>query len=234
MLNRYTKNNFLIAALIVLLVLSLVGNGFVFWLVDKEFHTKVVYRNVPTSVGLTTYQQHCVDTQKDCRKGLTQLINDHRALRGHRPLTLNLRQSTGTDNCAGSMGHSKAMRSAGYIFHSGPKYPHESFAANICDSPFTALKPDKYKPMVRQGVMLIPAARASHAVIPGISTAGENVGAAGGSKWDAMVTIDKMMMDEEPYNGGHFANLMSDTFSQIGIDVRCADGTCYLTEDFTD
>jgi uncharacterized protein YkwD len=43
------------------------------------------------------------------------------------------------------------------------------------------------------------------------------------------------MFNEKPPNDGHRQNLLSKTFTHIGIDVvRDSHGTVWLTQDFTD
>jgi uncharacterized protein YkwD len=72
------------------------------------------------------------------------------------------------------------------------------------------------------------------------SAAGENIGESGpNSNTTAAITkaalgLDKAMFDEKPPNDGHRRNLLSKSFTHIGIDVvRDGHGTVWLTEDFT-
>lgn len=71
------------------------------------------------------------------------------------------------------------------------------------------------------------------------STVGENVGMGGPVK-DAVEPISKMalnltqgMLDEKPPNDGHRKNILSKSFTRIGIVVvRDAKGTVWVTHDF--
>jgi uncharacterized protein YkwD len=71
-------------------------------------------------------------------------------------------------------------------------------------------------------------------------SAGENCGVGGGvANTVAAITksakgLDKAMFDEKPPGDGHRRNLLSKSFTHIGIDVvRDAKGNVWLTQDFT-
>jgi uncharacterized protein YkwD len=73
------------------------------------------------------------------------------------------------------------------------------------------------------------------------STAGENIGDSGKyPNTTAAITesakgLNTAMFNEKPPNDGHRRNLLSKSFTHIGIDViRDSHGTVWLTEDFTD
>lgn len=63
------------------------------------------------------------------------------------------------------------------------------------------------------------------------SAAGENVGGASGSESAAIQTLHQDMMNEGP-SGGHYQNIMSTTFTTVGIGLYYTGGTLWLTEDF--
>jgi uncharacterized protein YkwD len=63
------------------------------------------------------------------------------------------------------------------------------------------------------------------------SAAGENVGMATGDESGAIQTIHQQMMNEGP-SGGHYQNIMSTTFTTIGIGLYYVNGALWLTEDF--
>ena len=63
------------------------------------------------------------------------------------------------------------------------------------------------------------------------SAAGENVGEASGSESVAIQTLHRLMMSEGP-GGGHYQNIMSTTFTTVGIGLYYTGGTLWLTEDF--
>lgn len=63
------------------------------------------------------------------------------------------------------------------------------------------------------------------------SAAGENVGEASGSESTAIQVLHQQMMSEGP-SGGHYQNIMSTTFTTIGIGLYYSGGTLWLTEDF--
>ena len=63
------------------------------------------------------------------------------------------------------------------------------------------------------------------------SAAGENVGEASGSESAAIQTLHQDMMNEGP-SGGHYRNIMSTTFTTVGIGLYYTGGTLWLTEDF--
>jgi uncharacterized protein YkwD len=63
------------------------------------------------------------------------------------------------------------------------------------------------------------------------SAAGENVGEEGGSESTAIETLHQLMMNEGP-GGGHYQNIMSTTFTTVGIGLYYTGGTLWLTEDF--
>jgi uncharacterized protein YkwD len=75
-------------------------------------------------------------------------------------------------------------------------------------------------------------------------TAGENVGVSGGDAQTAIRGIDHSMMSEGPCphatcsaqefeRHGHYLNLMSRTFTRVGIGVYLSGGLTWITEDFT-
>lgn len=71
------------------------------------------------------------------------------------------------------------------------------------------------------------------------TSAGENIG-EGGPVADTSTAITQMavtltqdMLNEKPPNDGHRLNLLSSTFTHIGIAIYCApDGTVWMTQDF--
>jgi uncharacterized protein YkwD len=63
------------------------------------------------------------------------------------------------------------------------------------------------------------------------SAAGENVGEAGGNESAAIQTLHQLMMSEGP-GGGHYQNIMSTTFTTVGLGLYYTGGTLWLTEDF--
>jgi uncharacterized protein YkwD len=63
------------------------------------------------------------------------------------------------------------------------------------------------------------------------SAAGENVGEASGSESAALELLHRLMMNEGP-SGGHYRNIMSTTFTTVGIGLYYKGGTLWLTEDF--
>jgi uncharacterized protein YkwD len=72
------------------------------------------------------------------------------------------------------------------------------------------------------------------------TSAGENVGESGpNANTAAAITaaakgLNTAMYNEKPPNDGHRRNLLSSTFTHIGIDViRDGTGTVWITEDFT-
>ena len=72
------------------------------------------------------------------------------------------------------------------------------------------------------------------------TAAGENIGESGPNAntttaiTNAAKGLDQAMFNEKPPNDGHRRNLLSKTFTHIGIDVvRDSKGTVWLTEDFT-
>ena len=72
------------------------------------------------------------------------------------------------------------------------------------------------------------------------TAAGENIG-EGGPVSDTSAAIAQMavgltqsMLDEKPPNDGHRQNILSSTFTHIGIAVyRDSSGTVWLTQDFS-
>jgi uncharacterized protein YkwD len=72
------------------------------------------------------------------------------------------------------------------------------------------------------------------------TAAGENIG-EGGPVADASAVIAQMavgltqsMLDEKPPDDGHRQNILSSTFTHIGISVyRDGSGTVWLTQDFS-
>lgn len=72
------------------------------------------------------------------------------------------------------------------------------------------------------------------------TTLGENIGESGpNANTTAAITkaamgLDKAMFDEKPPDDGHRRNLLSKSFTHIGIDViRDSKGTVWLTQDFS-
>lgn len=72
------------------------------------------------------------------------------------------------------------------------------------------------------------------------SSAGENIGQASGigsstqEIASAAVGLTHSMLGEQPPDDGHRQNILSTSFSHIGIAVhRDADGTVWLTQDFS-
>ena len=63
------------------------------------------------------------------------------------------------------------------------------------------------------------------------SAAGENVGEASGSESAALELLHRLMMNEGP-SGGHYRNIMSSTFTTVGIGLYYTGGILWLTEDF--
>jgi uncharacterized protein YkwD len=63
------------------------------------------------------------------------------------------------------------------------------------------------------------------------SAAGENVGEASGSESAAIQILHQLMMNEGP-SGGHYRNIMSTTFTTVGIGLYYTGSTLWLTEDF--
>lgn len=63
------------------------------------------------------------------------------------------------------------------------------------------------------------------------SAAGENVGEASGAESTAIQALHQQMMSEGP-SGGHYHNIMSTTFTTIGIGLYYTGGILWLTEDF--
>jgi uncharacterized protein YkwD len=72
------------------------------------------------------------------------------------------------------------------------------------------------------------------------TAAGENIG-EGGPVADASAAITQMavtltqdMLNEKPPDDGHRQNLLSSTFTHIGIAIyRGSDGTVWMTQDFS-
>jgi uncharacterized protein YkwD len=71
------------------------------------------------------------------------------------------------------------------------------------------------------------------------SSAGENCGVGGAANNAAAITeaakgLNQSMFDEKPPGDGHRKNLLSSSFTHIGIDViRDSKGSVWLTQDFT-
>jgi|SRR3984893_6572044 uncharacterized protein YkwD len=63
------------------------------------------------------------------------------------------------------------------------------------------------------------------------SAAGENVGMATGNESAAIQGLHQQMMNEGP-SGGHYQNIMSTTFTMVGIGLYYVNGALWLTEDF--
>jgi uncharacterized protein YkwD len=71
------------------------------------------------------------------------------------------------------------------------------------------------------------------------NSAGENCGVGGAANNQAAITaaakgLNQAMFNEKPPSDGHRRNLLSSSFTHIGIDVvRDSKGSVWLTEDFT-
>lgn len=149
----------------------------------------------------------CTAWSATCSRAMLTILNHDRAAYNLSGLRLKERQSKGTGSCAGAYGHSTAMARTGTIWHSNSKYPHASFPRSIC-VPFR--------------------------------TAGENVGEdASGNLLDDLRELDTLMM-KEPHSAAtcgttvnHACNILNPAFHYVGIGVYSADGTTWLTEDFT-
>jgi uncharacterized protein YkwD len=63
------------------------------------------------------------------------------------------------------------------------------------------------------------------------SAAGENVGYSSGSVNQAIQILHRQMINEGPA-GGHYQNIMSRSFTTLGIGLYYNNGTLWLTEDF--
>jgi uncharacterized protein YkwD len=63
------------------------------------------------------------------------------------------------------------------------------------------------------------------------TAAGENVGEATGNETEAIQLLHQQMMNEGP-SGGHYQNIMSRTFTTVGLGLYYSNGTLWLTEDF--
>lgn len=74
----------------------------------------------------------CPGGDSQCAQALVQLLNQDRAQQGIGPLALDPTQSAGTNSCAGSAGHSRAMAKSGTIWHQNTGFPQASFPRNIC------------------------------------------------------------------------------------------------------
>jgi len=73
------------------------------------------------------------------------------------------------------------------------------------------------------------------------SAAGENIGDGGpvddssSAEASMAVGLTQSMLDEKPPNDGHRANILSTSYTHIGISViRDSSGTVWLTQDFSD
>ncbi|MFC1405482.1 MULTISPECIES: CAP domain-containing protein [Streptacidiphilus] len=71
------------------------------------------------------------------------------------------------------------------------------------------------------------------------TSAGENIGEGGGvadtaaAEATSAVGLTQMMLDEQPPDDGHRKNILSSSFTRVGIAVlRDANGTVWLTQDF--
>jgi uncharacterized protein YkwD len=65
------------------------------------------------------------------------------------------------------------------------------------------------------------------------STAGENIGMAGGySLTDGVNVIDSSMMGEPLSYGNHHWNIVNPAYTQVGIGIIYANNQVWLTEDF--
>jgi uncharacterized protein YkwD len=135
------------------------------------------------------------------------IMNNERAQSGLKPLVVKNRQSLGTANCVGSVGHSQAMADSGSIWHTNNQQPKASFPRDICVA---------YR------------------------TAGENVGNwnTGNEKQD-LTNINNLMMSE-PHDSAtcagtvnHACNILNKSFHHVGIGLVTANGTTWLTENFT-
>jgi hypothetical protein len=57
----------------------------------------------------------------------------------------------------------------------------------------------------------------------------------GSAEASMAVGLTQSMLDEKPPNDGHRANILSSSFTHIGIAViRDSSGTVWLTQDFSD
>jgi uncharacterized protein YkwD len=72
------------------------------------------------------------------------------------------------------------------------------------------------------------------------TAAGENIGEGGPVAADAVamaqmaVSLTQAMLNEKPPNDGHRKNILSSSFTHIGIAVsRDSSGTVWLTQDFS-
>jgi uncharacterized protein YkwD len=73
------------------------------------------------------------------------------------------------------------------------------------------------------------------------TAAGENIGEGGGVAASASaeaamaVSLTRQMLAEQPPDGGHRRNILSSSFTHIGIAViRDSSGTVWMTQDFSD
>jgi uncharacterized protein YkwD len=62
-------------------------------------------------------------------------------------------------------------------------------------------------------------------------SAGENVGMASGTETQAISYLHNQMMAEGS-TGGHYQNIMSSTYTTVGIGLYSSNGYTWLTEDF--
>ena len=60
----------------------------------------------------------------------------------------------------------------------------------------------------------------------------ENIGCRGGDPYAAVLATHLFYQSEQPYNGGHYVNLMNATFTRVGIGVWVAGGRVRLVIDF--
>jgi uncharacterized protein YkwD len=66
------------------------------------------------------------------------------------------------------------------------------------------------------------------------SAAGENIGWSSEMTVDGALGLEASMLAETPPNDGHRRNILSSTFTDVGVDVYLdqAHGRLWLTEDF--
>lgn len=149
----------------------------------------------------------CQTAGKGCAAVLVAAMNADRAAVGAPPLKLSWPQTHGNSLCPGSTAHAKAMVADSTIWHVSPSHPAESF------------QPPTY-----------------NICIPSWSTIGENVGVGLGTKLQAIMQTYQLMMAETPPADGHRMNILSQSYSQVGIGF--AQGTYagypawFVVEDF--
>jgi uncharacterized protein YkwD len=161
--------------------------------------------SVPTAVPTPTVPTSC--SGDSCMNALLTVLNNTRAQYGVGPLSLDLTQSNGTATCVGSIGHSEAMEKSGSIWHVNSAYPSASFPYNNC---------------YYGGLNSPPVA--------------QNVGMASDSnELNAILYIHNLMMSEQHFpgcTGNHACNILSPTYSRVGLGILYVNGAVWLTEDF--